>query len=102
MKLKKNVAAKIIAICLAATMLMGICSASAVTAPKQNGISVGNPGNNRPSIQPPAVKIPRRKPYMFWLTQTVPSKKIIVSDWLKNPAGANSSMTSASLMVSKT
>lgn len=43
MKLKKNVAAKIIAICLAATMLMGICSASAVTAPKQNGISVGNP-----------------------------------------------------------
>ena len=27
---------------------------------------------------------------MFWLTQTVPSKKIIVSDWLKNPAGANS------------
>ena len=43
MKLKKNVAAKIIAICLAATMLIGICSASAVTAPKQNGISVGNP-----------------------------------------------------------
>ena len=43
MKLKKNVAAKIIAICLAATMLIGICNASAVTAPKQNGISVGNP-----------------------------------------------------------
>ena len=74
MKLKKNVAAKIIAICLAATMLIGICSASAVTAPKQNGISVGNPVQP-PSIQPPAVKIPRRKPYMFWLTQTVPSKK---------------------------
>lgn len=74
MKLKKNVAAKIIAICLAATMLIGICSASAVTAPKQNGISVGNPVTTA-VIQPPAVKIPRRKPYMFWLTQTVPSKK---------------------------
>ena len=89
MKLKKNVAAKIIAICLAATMLIGICSASAVTAPKQNGISVGNPVTTAVHSASGG-QIPRRKPYMFWLTQTVPSKKVIVSDWLKNPAGANS------------
>lgn len=74
MKLKKNVAAKIIAICLAATMLIGICNASAVTAPKQNGISVGNPVTTTVHSASGG-QISRRKPYMFWLTQTVPSKK---------------------------
>ena len=89
MKLKKNVAAKIIAICLAATMLIGICSASAVTAPKQNGISVGNPVTT--AVHSASGGQNSKEETVYVLANADGSvQKIIVSDWLKNPAGANS------------
>ena len=89
MKLKKNVAAKIIAICLAATMLIGICSASAVTAPKQNGISVGNPVTT--TVHSASGGQISKEETVYVLANADGSvQKIIVSDWLKNPAGANS------------
>ena len=88
MKLKKNVAAKIIAICLAATMLIGICSASAVTAPKQNGISVGNPVTT--AVHSASGGQNSKEETVYVLANADGSvQKIIVSDWLKNPAGAN-------------
>ena len=89
MKLKKNVAAKIIAICLAATMLIGICNASAVTAPKQNGISVGNPVTT--TVHSASGGQISKEETVYVLANADGSvQKIIVSDWLKNPAGANS------------
>ncbi len=88
MKLKKNVAAKIIAICLAATMLIGICSASAVTAPKQNGISVGNPVTT--AVHSASGGQNSKEETVYVLANADGSvQKIIVSDWLKNPSGAN-------------
>ena len=68
-------------------MLIGICSASAVTAPKQNGISVETATT---AVHSASGGQNSKEETVYVLANADGSvQKIIVSDWLKNPAGAN-------------
>lgn len=87
MKLKKSVAARIIAISLAAAMLVGTCGASAVAAPNQNAA-----GQNTPSavsqVSSASSQASKEETVYVLANADGSVQKVIVSDWLKNPGGA--------------
>lgn len=87
MKLKKSVAARIIAISLAAAMLVGTCGASAVAAPNQNA-----GGQNTPSavsqVSSASSQASKEETVYVLANADGSVQKVIVSDWLKNPGGA--------------
>ena len=88
MKLKKSVAARIIAISLAAAMLVGTCGASAVAAPNQN-----TGGQNTPSavsqVSSASSQASKEETVYVLANADGSVQKVIVSDWLKNPGGAS-------------
>lgn len=88
MKLKKSAAAKVIAICLAAAMLVGIYGASAVAAPNQN--TAGQNAVSAVSQVSSASSQASKEETVYVLASADGSvQQVIVSDWLKNPGGAD-------------
>lgn len=88
MKLKKSAAAKIIAICLAATMLVGVCGASAVAAPNQNTAAGQNTASAASQVSSAPSQASKEETVYVLANADGSVQKVIVSDWLKNPGNA--------------